>query len=145
MATITTTRPVAAIRTRSVVTVSAAATVLGAVVLLAYGAAAIGVLGSMRAGDPGASSTVPLNAGSFAIGVLFSGVLGTVLAAAIARYAKSPALTYLRTSIVLVAVSEFMPLAASHTHLSTKLALAIGHVLAAAVIIPIVTRRLRTV
>jgi hypothetical protein len=123
--------------------VSTYATIVGAVVLLAYGAAAIGVLGSQRAGDPGASHSVALNAGSYAIGTLFSGALGIALAAALARWAKTPATTYVRTSVALVLVSLVMPLAASHTELSTKLSLAVGHVLAAAVIVPIVARRLR--
>jgi hypothetical protein len=123
--------------------VSTYATIVGAVVLLAYGAAAIGVLGSQRAGDPGASHSVALNAGSYAIGTLFSGALGILLATALVRWAKAPATTYVRTSGVLVLVSLVMPLAASHTELSTKLSLSVGHLLAAAVIVPIVARRLR--
>ena len=53
-----------------------------------------------------------------------------------------PARVYLITTIALTAVSLLAPLSAADTATSTKLTLAVGHILAAAVIIPPVTRRL---
>src|SRR5689334_19324549 len=123
---------------------SVAGAVAGAAVLTAYGALAIAVHGPMQAGDPGAAEAVPLNAASFGIGVLFSSFFGIVVAVALARWAKRPARTFAKTAIVLTSVSLAAPLASSHTDESTRLLLAVGHVVAACVVIPLVVRSLRT-
>jgi hypothetical protein len=115
----------------------------GATVLLGYGAVAVAAHGPMQAGDPGASHAVPITAASFAIGVLFSSLLGTILAVAIARWATHPARTFMRAAIALGALSLIAPLAASHTTEATRLILAGGHVIAAAVVIPVIVRALR--
>lgn len=117
--------------------------IAGAAVLFAYGAAAIAIHGPMQVGDPGASHAVPLDAASFSIGVLFSASVGVLLAVAIARWAHQPARTFTRAAVALTAVSLFFPLASSHTDEATRLALAGGHVVAAAVIIPAIVRSLR--
>lgn len=143
MAVITATRVTRTTSSRPVWVVGLGATVVGALVLLAYGAVAVAAVGPLRAGDPGASHSVPLNAGSFAIGVLFCGVLGSVIAAGIARWAADPARTFVRAAVVLTAVSLVPPVFASHTDLTSKLTLVIGHLIAAAVIIPLISRRLR--
>jgi hypothetical protein len=119
---------------------SVAAAVAGATVLFAYGAAAIAVHGSMSVGDPG--HTVPITAASFAIGVLFSSFFGVLLAVAIARWAKRPAQTFTRAAIALTVVSLYAPFTAQ-TDTATRYLLAVGHVIAAAVIIPLVVRSLR--
>lgn len=67
---------------------------------------------------------------------------GTVLAVLLARYAKHPARIYLRATLGLTALSLLVPLSAADTALSTRLMLAIAHLLAAAIVIPTVTRRL---
>jgi hypothetical protein len=123
---------------------SIGAVAAGSVALLAYGAAAVAVHGPMQAGDPGADHAVPITAASFAIGVLFSGALGIVLAVALARWASRPARTFGRVAISLTVVSLAAPLAASHTDESTRLLLAGGHVVAALVVIPLIVRSLRT-
>ena len=53
---------------------SVVAALAGAVVLFAYGAAAVAIHGPMQVGDPG--NTAPITAASFAIGVLFSSFFG---------------------------------------------------------------------
>ncbi len=67
-----------------------------------------------------------------------------MLAVLIARFDRRPARVYLITTIALTAVSLLASLSAADTDTatSTKLTLAVGHILAAAIIIPPVTRRL---
>jgi hypothetical protein len=48
----------------------------------------------------------------------------------------------LRASLVLVAISLVFPLAASHAATTTRLTLALGHLIAAAIVILIIARRL---
>ena len=113
----------------------------GAAALFAYGAAAVAVHGPMEVGDPG--NTAPITAASFAIGVLFSSFFGVVIAVALARWAKRPARTFQRAAIALTVVSLWAPFTAQ-TDGTTRAILAVGHVVAAAVIIPLVVRALRT-
>lgn len=138
-ATTTATRP----RVRGVAARGVVASLAGAAVLFGYGAVAVAIHGPMQAGDPGASEAAPINAASFSIGVLFSSFLGVVIAVALARWAKRPARTFTRAAVVLTVVSMFFPLASTHTDEATRLFLAGGHVVAAAVIIPLVVRALR--
>lgn len=114
----------------------------GAVALYAYGAAASGLGVPMRAGDPGAAAAQPVTPGNFAVGTVFCTILGTVLAVLLARYAVRPARTFVRIAVALVAVSELFPLAASHTAMTTRLTLAVGHLVAAGLVIPTLTRTL---
>ena len=65
-----------------------------------------------------------------------------MLSVLISRFGRRPARVYLITTIALTAVSLLAPLFAADTATSTKLTLAVGHILAAAIIIPPVTRRL---
>lgn len=90
----------------------------------------------------GQAKAQPVTAGLIALGIFTCTFWGTVLAVVIARYATRPARLYLLATVVLTAASLAMPLSAADTATSTKLALSGAHVLAAAVIIPLVTRRL---
>jgi heme A synthase len=90
----------------------------------------------------GASQAQAITPASFAAGVVFCTVAGTILAMVLARRAANPARAFLRTSLILVAVSLVFPLAASHTATSTRLTLALGHLIAAAIVIPLITLRL---
>ncbi|MGW4944949.1 DUF6069 family protein [Actinoplanes sp. NPDC004185] len=80
--------------------------------------------------------------GLFAFGVAVSVFWGTVLAVLLRRYADRPARTYLWATIALTAVSFAGPGFAGATAISTMLMLAGAHVLAAIIVIPVVTRRL---
>ena len=116
--------------------------VVAAAATTGYGAIAIAIHGAMQAGDPGASKAVALNAFSFGIGTLMSAALGIVIAVLIARYAADPAKRWTQVAVSLLAVSLLFPLAASHTDDATRLILAAAHLLAGAIIIPVVRRRL---
>ncbi|HEX3390575.1 MAG TPA: DUF6069 family protein [Streptosporangiaceae bacterium] len=58
------------------------------------------------------------------------------------RLAARPGRAFLHTSLVLVAISLVFPLTASRTATTTRLTLALGHLIAAVIVIPIITTRL---
>jgi len=129
---------------RPVWVVSAVASAVALVVTELYGLAARLAGVPMSAAGFGQPKAGPVTAASFAMGVVICAFWGTVLAVVIARFARKPARVYLITTIALTAVSLFAPLSAADTatSTSTKLTLAAGHILVAAIIIPPVTRRL---
>jgi hypothetical protein len=135
-------QPAASYRLRPVWLVSAVASGVALVVTELYGLAIR--LGGvpMAAAGFGQAKAGPVTAGSFAMGVLTCALWGTALAVLIARYATRPARVYLLTTVTLTAVSMVAPFSAADTATSTKFALAGGHILVAAIIIPAVTRRL---
>jgi hypothetical protein len=59
-----------------------------------------------------------------------------------ARFTNNPRRIYLRTALPLLALSLAVPLTAADTAVSTKLTLAAAHLIAGAIIIPVVARRL---
>jgi hypothetical protein len=125
--------------------VSAVAGVAAAVATEAYGLAARAAGIPMEAGSVGASTAEPITVGMFAMGTLICTFWGTVLAVLLARWASRPARAYLRVTVALVVVSLATPLGAGDTAISTKLMLAVAHVIAAAIVIPTVARRLTAV
>ncbi|MET1074976.1 MAG: DUF6069 family protein [Umezawaea sp.] len=129
---------------RPVWIVSAGSGLVAACAVEIYGLLADAVGVPMRAGNVGADTTEPITAGMFAMGTCISVFWGTVLAVLLARFAATPARTYLRTTLVLTALSMAGPLAAGgDTPWQTRLMLCLAHLLAAAVVIPAVTRSLR--
>ena len=122
--------------------VSAAVTTAAAVATELYGLAARAIGVPMTAGDPGGTVATPITIGMFAMAVLISLFWGTILAIALARYARHPARTYLRATLALTGLSLAGPLAAGDTAIATKLMLGGAHLLAAAIVIPVLTRRL---
>ena len=137
-----TTRGASRLARLPVLVAGAIAALAGAAVLYAYGTLAQALDVPMRAGEVGAGHAQAITPASFAAGVVFCTVAGTVLAMVLARCAAHPARAFLRTALVLVAISLVFPLAASHTATATRLTLALGHLIAAAVVIPVLTRRL---
>ena len=125
---------------RTVLVGGVKAAAAGAVVLTLYGAVAIALHGPMAAGDPGADHAAPVQVGSFAQGVVLCTFIGTLIALGIVRYAARPQRTFVRVAVSLTAISLIAPLFASHTTEATRLILAGGHLLVAAVVIPILTR-----
>jgi hypothetical protein len=118
--------------------------VAGSAALLAYGAAAVAIHGPMHAANHGANHAVPIVASSFPIGVLFSAFFGTVLAVALARWAAPPVPHVLprrdRSDSGLVGgAARGLP-----HHRGHAADLAGGHIVAAAIIIPIIVRSLRS-
>jgi hypothetical protein len=136
------TRAAARLAALPVPVAGAAAALAGAIVLYGYGALTRALSVPMRAGEPGASHAQDLTPLDFATGVIFCTVLGTILAMILAARAARPARAFLRTALVLVAVSLAFPLAAGHTAVATRLTLALGHLIAAAIVIPLITLRL---
>ncbi|MDT4911967.1 MAG: hypothetical protein QOC66_1095 [Pseudonocardiales bacterium] len=137
-----TTSTVARPSVRGVLAGGTTAAAAGAAGLYVYGAIAQAVGGKMHAGDPGADHAVAIPPSALSFGVVFCTALGTVLAVILARRASAPARTFVRTAVVLTAVSLVPALLASHTDEATRLTLACGHVLAGVVVIPILGRRL---
>jgi Family of unknown function (DUF6069) len=78
----------------------------------------------------------------FAIDVLIPALVATALAAALARFARHPTLVFTWVTGALAVVSLAGPLTASHTTEAIRLLLlALGHVIAAVVVIPDPDRR----
>lgn len=132
-------------RTRPVWLVSAYAAVLAAAVTELYGLAARATGIPMAAGVIGAAEAGPITPGMFAMGTLICAFWGTILAVVLARYARRADRAYLWATVALTAVSLASPLFAGDTATSTKLMLAVGHIIAASIIIPVVTRRLAAI
>jgi hypothetical protein len=135
-------RSTRSVATRPVWLVGALAALAGAVVTEAFALAARGAGVPMEAAGPGAKAAEEIPVGGFAGGVLFWSVAGIVLAVALARWAKRPDRTFVVTTVALTALSCAGPALAPHTAMSTQVVLALSHVVAAAVIIPPVARRL---
>lgn len=90
---------------------------------------------------PGAEpATMPVSGLFFA--VLEFGVVGAIIAACLTRWARQPRSTWRRTTVTLTVISLVPSLVAASTSYSTNVSLAVSHVIAAAVIIPLVARRL---
>lgn len=98
----------------------------------------------LAAGTPGgsASSAVPLTFGTCTLSVAFCMVLGTALAALLNRRAQRPARTWVRTTLALTLLSLASPLLAAGTSTATKATLVTAHLVAAAIVIPLVARTL---
>ena len=103
-------------------------------------ARAIGV--PMRAAGLGSHHATPVTVGMFAMGTMVVTFWFTFAVILMARLAKNPRRTYLRTALPLLALSLAVPATAADTAVSTKLTLAAAHLIAGAIIIPVVARRL---
>jgi hypothetical protein len=134
--------PAFSVQGRPVWLVSVFAGLAAAAVTELYGLAARAAGIPMEAGGIGGAVASPITVGMFAMGTLLCTVAGTVLAIVLTRYAMHPARAYVRTTLVLVAVSFVSPLAAGDTAGPTKLMLVLAHCIAASIIIPTVARRL---
>jgi hypothetical protein len=101
---------------------------------------AVGV--ELRVGDPfgDASSVMALPTGACATSIAMCMVLGTAIAALINWKARRPAYTYVVVTVALTLVSLGGPLVAAGTSAGTKFTLIVAHLIAAAVIIPLVAR-----
>jgi hypothetical protein len=96
----------------------------------------------MRAAGVGAHHAMPIAVGMFAMGTLVVTFWFTFAVVLMARFARNPKRTYLRTALPLLALSLAVPATAADTAVSTKFTLAAAHLIAGAVIIPVVARRL---
>jgi hypothetical protein len=90
----------------------------------------------------GSHHATPVTVGMFAMGTMVVTFWFTFAVILMARFAKNPGRTYLRTALPLLALSLAVPLTVADTAISTKLTLAAAHLIAGAIIIPVVARRL---
>jgi len=114
---------------------------LAAVELYAVAIRAAGI--PMKAGFIGAHAASPVTLASFATGIMVCTFWGTVLALVVARYAARPRRTFAAAAVSLAAVSLVVPIGAGATPGETKAVLAAAHILAASIIIPLLTRSLQ--
>jgi len=129
---------------RALLRTSLLATVFAAAATEAFTALVRAAGVHLAVGDPGgsASSVVPVGPGACTVALAMVMVLGTGLAVSINRWSTHPARAYTRVTSVLVLASLSAPLTAAATTTVTKLTLGAAHLIAAAVIIPLVRRRL---
>jgi Na+/melibiose symporter-like transporter len=122
--------------------VSVGAVAAGAVATMLFSAVAraIDIPLAVSNSEDTAAEVIP--AWGFGFAVTLSGVLGVLFALACARWAKRPARTFTVTAIVFTVLSFGSPLTAQNATTATRVALEVGHVVAAAVIIPLIAARM---
>ena len=128
---------------RPVWQVSYLAGLAASVVVETWGLAARAAGVPMRAAGLGSHHATPVTVGMFAMGTMVVTFWFTFAVVLMARFSKNPRRTYLRTAAPpLLALSLAVPVTAADTAVSTKLTLAAAHLIAGAIIIPVVARRL---
>lgn len=137
-----TTAPAATTTTSSVPTAGsllrggAAATVLAAVATAAV--AAVGQAVGISLDLAGA----PIPASGFATLTVMFSVIGLFIAVGLRRFARHPRITWIRTTVAL-AVLSLVPDVLVDAATTTKVLLMVTHLVAAAIVIPTLARRLR--
>jgi hypothetical protein len=132
----TSTTATAAPSAGSVLRVGAIATVLAA-------AATSGVAATAHAaGVSLAVSGKPIPPSGFATMTVVFAILGLLIALGLRRYAGSPRTAWIRTTVALTALS-WAPDLLANADTSTKAVLMTTHLVAAAIVIPTIARRLR--
>jgi Family of unknown function (DUF6069) len=129
-------------RWRSISIGGLAAWLAGTIAVEVYGAIGRAAGVTLSAAAPGAQHAQNITPGSSALGVFICTFLGTALAIAVAKLTRRPAWTFVVAAIVLTAASLASPLGATHAAVSTKLFLACGHLMVAAIVIPILASQL---
>jgi hypothetical protein len=86
-------------------------------------------------------SGAPIPVPGFAFLTVVFSVVGLIIATALRRFARRPRTAWIRTTVVLTVLSLVPDVLADAT-LTTKLLLMLTHVVAAAIVIPAVARRL---
>jgi hypothetical protein len=122
--------------------VSYLAGLAASVLVETWGLAARAVGVPMRVAGFGSHHATPVTVGMFAMGTMVVTFWFTFAVVLMARFSKDPGRTYLRTALPLLALSLAVPLTAADTATSTMLTLAAAHLIAGAIIIPVVARRL---
>ncbi|MDL4817170.1 DUF6069 family protein [Actinomadura opuntiae] len=113
---------------------------LTAAALAAVTTAAIAAVGK-SAGISVAVGGAPIPVSGFATLTAVFSVVGLVLALALAHWARRPRKAFVRTTIVLTALS-LVPDVLADASAATKALLILTHLVAAAIVIPAITRRL---
>jgi peptidoglycan/LPS O-acetylase OafA/YrhL len=121
--------------TASIVGAGLAATAVAA--LATSTVAAVGSAASISLDVSGA----PIPVSGFAVLTVVFSLVGVVLAAVLARRARRPRSTFVRTTVVLTALSLVPDVVADATT-DTRVLLMVTHLVAAAIVVPAVARRL---
>src|ERR1700729_2686875 len=127
---------------RPVWQVSYLAGLAASIVVEIWGLAARAIGVPMRAAGFGSHHATSITVGMFAMGTMVVVFWFTFAVIAMARFSQNPRRIFVRTALPLLALSLAVPLTAADTATSTKLTLAAAHLIAGAVIIPVVARRL---
>ena len=127
---------------RPVWQVSYLAGLAASVVVEIWGLAARAIGVPMRVAGLGSHDATPISVGMFAMGTMVVIFWFTFAVILMARFSKNPKRIYLRTALPLLALSLAVPATAADTAISTKVTLAAAHLIAGAIIIPVVARRL---
>jgi hypothetical protein len=127
---------------RPVWQVSYLAGLAASVVVEIWGLAARAIGVPMRIAGLGSHDAAPITVGMFAMGTMVVIFWFTFAVILMARFSKNPRRVYLRTALPLLALSLAVPATAADTAISTKVTLAAAHLIAGAIIIPVVARRL---
>lgn len=106
-------------------------------VAVAAKAADVPMLAAPQTEDAGRA--IPMS--GFATGTLMATAIGTSLAVILARRVKRPAATFVVVTVVLTVVSFAGPLTTGHATTATRVVLELTHVVAAAIVIPVLARR----
>jgi hypothetical protein len=112
------------------------------VIVETWGLAARAAGVPLKAAGIGSHQAAPITIGMFAMGTMVVTFWFTFAVILMARFAQNPTRTYLSAALPLLALSLAVPLTAADTAISTKLTLAAAHLIAGAIIIPMVARRL---
>jgi hypothetical protein len=107
---------------------------------VALGARALGV--PMMAAPQTAAAGEPLPMTGFALTTIMCTAIGVVLAVALARWARRPAAVFVPVTVALTLLSFAGPLTTGFATPATRIVLALTHVVAAAIVIPAIARRL---
>jgi len=119
----------------SLLVTGAAATVAAAV------ATAIVAAAGQAVGISTAVSGAPIPTSGFAVLTVIFSVVGLVIATALRRFARRPRTAWIRTTVALTVLS-LVPDVLADAALTTKVLLMLTHLVAAAIVIPAVARRL---
>ena len=88
-------------------------------------------------------SGAPIPVSGFAVLTVVFSLVGVALAAVLARRARQPRRTFVRTTVVLTALS-LVPDLVADAAIDTRVLLMVTHLVAAAIVVPTVARRLPT-
>jgi hypothetical protein len=129
-------------RIRPVWQVGAAAALVAAAATTLVALAAIAVDVPMKAAPRTAEVGRALPVSGFALSTIMCTAIGTVIAIALYRWAKRPARTFVAVTAVLTVASFAGPLTTGYATTATRLVLELTHVVAAAIVIPVMAKRL---
>ena len=120
----------------------------GSLILTGLGATAAATVATPIVAAAGLAAGISLDVGGapipvpgFATLTAFFSLVGVALAVVLARFARHPRSTFARTTVVLTALS-LVPDAIVEAAVPTKALLMLTHLVAAAIVIPAVARRL---